>query len=200
MRRPQPSAPVLDHVLATLRQHLDAIRAHDRGTRLGEDPEELHLMRVAVRRLRAILRAARPMLEVEAVVALRAELAWLSDALGARRDLDVLRARLVGELIDFEPVERRAGRRVLRQVDEGRRAAGLELLKVLDDERYPALLGRIETFIAHPPGTAKDVSLDELAAREFKKLRKAVDALPEAPTDADLHFVRIKVKRARYAA
>jgi CHAD domain-containing protein len=200
IRWPKPSAPALEHVLARLRQHLDAIRAHDPGTRLGKDPEELHLMRVAVRRLRAILRAARPMLQVEAVVALRAELAWLSDALGARRDLDVMRVRLVGELIDFEPVERRAGRRLLRRLDEGRQAAGLELLKALDDERYPALLRRIESLIAHPPVTAAEVSLDELATREFKKLRKAVDALPETPSDADLHFVRIKVKRARYAA
>ena len=40
---------------------LEAIRAHDPGTRLGEDPEELHQMRVAVRRLRAVMRAARPM-------------------------------------------------------------------------------------------------------------------------------------------
>jgi len=199
MRWPKPSAPALDHVLVTLRQHLDIIRAHDPGTRLGEDPEELHLMRVGVRRLRAILRAARPMFQAEAVAALRTQLAWLSDALGARRDLDVMQARLIGELIDLSPVERRAGRRLVRRLDEARTAAGLELLKVLDDERYPALLGRIESFIADPPITEEDVSLDELAAREFKKLRKAVDALPETPTDADLHVVRIKVKRARYA-
>jgi CHAD domain-containing protein len=187
-------------VLARLRQHLDAIRAHDPGTRLGKDPEELHLMRVAVRRLRAILRVARPMLQAEAVDALRAELAWLSDALGARRDLDVMRARLIGELIDFEPVERRAGRRLLRRLDEGRKAAGLELLKALGDDRYRALLGCIESLILHPPVTAQDVSLDELAAREFKKLRKSVKGLPETPSDADLHFVRIKAKRARYAS
>ena len=48
--------------------------------------------------------------------------------------------------------------------------------------------------------TNGDVSLRDIAAQEFKKLRKTVEALPETPSDADLHQVRIKAKRARYAA
>jgi len=200
VHEPESALPALDHVLAMLRTQLHAVRAHEQGTRLGADAEELHQMRVAVRRLRAILRAARPMLQAEAVEALRAELAWLGDALGVRRDLDVMRGQLTAELAGFEPVERRGGRRLLRQLDECRKVAGLELVKALDDERYCVLLSRVEDVIAHPPAVAAEVSLRDLAAREFKKLRKAVDALPKQPSDADLHFVRIKVKRARYAA
>ena len=44
------------------------------------------------------------------------------------------------------------------------------------------------------------VALVDIAAGAFKKLRKTVKGLPEDPTDADLHAVRIKAKRARYAA
>ena len=73
-------------------------------------------------------------------------------------------------------------------------------MKALDDDRYFALLDRLEEIIAQPPVTDADVSLRDLAAREFKKLRKTVDALPETPSDADLHQVRIRAKRARYAA
>jgi CHAD domain-containing protein len=47
--------------------------------------------------------------------------------------------------------------------------------------------------------TAK-LSLPAIAAGQFRKLRKAVKALPETPSNDDLHAVRIKVKRARYAA
>jgi len=36
--------------------------------------------------------------------------------------------------------------------------------------------------------------------RPFKKLRKAVARLPRPPSAEELHAVRIKVKRARYAA
>ena len=48
--------------------------------------------------------------------------------------------------------------------------------------------------------TEPELSLPAVAARAFKKLSRAVAALPESPTDADLHAVRIRVKRARYAA
>src|SRR5215471_18850152 len=51
-----------------------------------------------------------------------------------------------------------------------------------------------------PKMIAADLSLSTVAANQFKTLRKAVKALPKEPSDADLHAVRIKVKRARYAA
>ena len=194
------SASALDRVLALLRVQLDAVRAHDPGTRLGTDPEELHQMRVAVRRLRAILKAARPMFEPETVEALRGELAWLGAALGVVRDVDVMREYLKAELATLEPVERRGGQRLLRRLEEARKETRLELMKALDDDRYFALLDRLEEFIAHAPVTSVEVSLRDLAAKEFKKLRKTADALPETPSDADLHAVRIKAKRARYAA
>jgi CHAD domain-containing protein len=44
------------------------------------------------------------------------------------------------------------------------------------------------------------VTLHDIAAAEFRKLRKAVRRLPADPTDDELHAVRIRGKRARYAA
>ena len=139
-----PTASALDHVLAMLRAQLEAIRTHDPGTRLGTDPEAMHRMRVAVRRLRAILRAARPMFEAEAVEALRGELAWLGEALGVRRDLDVMRDYLREEIATLDPVERRGGHRLLHRLEEAREATRVELMKALDDDRYLALLDRLE--------------------------------------------------------
>ncbi|MGH7331819.1 MAG: CHAD domain-containing protein [Candidatus Rokuibacteriota bacterium] len=195
-----PSASAVDHVLAMLRAQLDAVRAHDPGTRLGRDPEELHQMRAGVRRLRAILRAARSLLEAGGSEALREELAWLNTALGGRRDLDVLRDYLTTELATLDPPERRGGQRLVRRLDEERERAGQTLLTVLDTPRYFTLLDRIEELLAHPPLTGTEMSLRDLAAEEFRKLRKAVKALPEVPSDEDLHAVRIKAKRARHAA
>ena len=195
-----PSASALDHVLAMLRAQLEAVRAHDPGTRLGSDPEELHQMRVAVRRLRAILRAARPLLDADRVEAARRELAWVGTALGVRRDVDVMIEYLRAELATLEPAERRGGQRLLQRLGEAREATGLEVTKALDSDRYLALLDQLEEMIAHPPPPAEDMALSDIAGREFKKLRKTVAALPETPGDADLHEVRIKAKRARYAA
>jgi CHAD domain-containing protein len=45
-----------------------------------------------------------------------------------------------------------------------------------------------------------DFPLREVPPREFKKLRKTVEALPEVPSDEALHEIRIKGKRAGYAA
>ena len=44
-----------DLAYAVLRRQLAVLREKEPGTRLGEDPEELHVMRVATRRLRAAL-------------------------------------------------------------------------------------------------------------------------------------------------
>ncbi len=196
----ESSASALDHVLAMLRAQLEAVRAYDPGTRLGRDPEELHQMRAGVRRLRAILRAARPLFEPGAGEVLREELAWLNTALGSRRDLDVLRDYLMTELAGLDPPERRGGQRLLRRLDEARARASQTLLTVLDSPRYFTVLEAVQNLIAHPPPTGSEVSLKDLAGEEFRKLRKAVKALPEAPSDADLHAVRIKTKRARHAA
>ena len=157
-------------------------------------------MRTAVRRLRAILRAARPVLDGW-IEELRSELDWLGTALGAVRDLDVLRESLLAEITLFEAGERPAGRRLLRCLDAERTRGREALLAVLDDPRYFALVDRLEENIERPvPAAPAQVSLPEIAAVEWKKLRKAVERLPEEPSDQDLHTVRIKVKRARYTA
>ena len=73
--------------------YVDLLTA-DPGVRLGVDTEPVHDLRVAVRRLRALLRAARPMLAREWAEPLRDELGWLGGALGPLRDLDVFAEHL----------------------------------------------------------------------------------------------------------
>jgi CHAD domain-containing protein len=77
------------------------------------------------------------------------------------------------------------------------RTARRRLLATLDSDRYFSFLEALEGPIAT---IADEPSLEEIHAAEHQLLRKAVRALgPDAPDD-DLHAVRIKVKRARYAA
>ena len=194
------SAPAAEQIRAMLRAHLESMRAHDPGTRLGADAEELHQMRTAVRRLRAILRAARPILD-GSTEGLRVELDWVGTALGVVRDLDVLRASLLGEIALFEANERPAGQRLLHRLDAERTRGREALLAVLEDPRYFALVDRLTERIEGPlPEASAGISLADIAASEFKRLRKSVEKLPEAPSDEDLHAVRIKLKRARYTA
>jgi CHAD domain-containing protein len=190
----------LEYAIATLQAQVEAVRASAAGARTGRDPEHLHQMRVAVRRLRAVLRASRPLFDPEWVKDLRRELRWLGTALGEARDLDVIRAYLRSDIAALAGAERKAGRRLLRRLDTDRAKAGKTLRRVLDGRRYARLLSGLTTSLAAPRAASTAVSLLGNAAAEFKKLRRAVGALPGHPSAEELHEIRIKVKRARYAA
>ncbi len=119
--------------------------------------------------------------------------------LGEPRDLDVLRGHLREELRQLEPQDRGAGRSLLRRLDKASAAPRKELLAALDSSRYFELLDSVEETISNPPVVDAEVSLTDVAAGEWKKLRKTVKALSSEPADAELHAVRIKAKHARYA-
>jgi CHAD domain-containing protein len=189
-----------DRILRLMREQLEMIRAEEPGTRLGTDPEALHKMRAAVRRLRAILGAVRDMFDLDWLEGLRGELDWLGTVLGGLRDLDVLREYLRKELASLKPAARKVGDNLFDLVDAQRAHAQNKIIAALDGERYTKLLARLERAIQRPKVVSTDLSLPAVAASQFKKLRKAVRALPKKPNDDDLHAVRIRVKRARYAA
>ena len=195
-----PAAPAGEQLRAMLARQLAALVAHDPGTRVGTDPEDLHHMRVATRRLRAFLRVARPLLDRRWAEPLRRELGWLGDALGPVRDLDVLLAGLAAETPTLGAADRRAFRSLhARLVQERQRARGA-LLEAIESPRYLGLLERMEAAARAPRLTGADASLPALAAREWRKLRRAAARLPATPSDATLHALRIRGKRARYAA
>ena len=188
----------IDHVVATMRAQLAAIRAHEPGVRQGTDPEELHHMRTAVRRLRAILRLLRPALEND-VGSTRDELRWLGHLLGTARDADVLSAYFRAALGSLTGPEAAVVERILRRLDTRRARARRRVLAALDGARYAHLVDALEQTVRDPRTTDEELHLRRLARREFKKLRKAVKALPPAPSDEEVHAVRITLRRARYA-
>src|SRR5207247_11164456 len=78
---------------ATLRMHFGAFLAREHGARLGENPEEVHDMRVASRRLRAAIKFFHDALPPETAW-LRREAGWIASSLGEVRDLDVQLAQI----------------------------------------------------------------------------------------------------------
>jgi CHAD domain-containing protein len=194
------SSPPIEHVMDSMRTQVKLILAHDPGTRLGSDPEELHKMRVATRRLRAYLRAARPLLVPDWAEPIRAEVGWLCRTLGPVRDLDVMLGHLGHECGALRAPERRACEGLLDLLRQQQQGVRGELMKVLDSERYLALLARLETGVLSPAAGNASASLRDMAGAEFKKLRRAIKAGGLKVSDAVLHQYRIKGKRARYAA
>jgi CHAD domain-containing protein len=188
--------PALAHVQAYLAAQVAAIEKNDPIVRLDPDVEALHDLRVAVRRARAVLRVARGLFEREWVDRLRDELKWLGGELGPARDLDVLILHVREEREEVGP----DASPIVRRLERERRSARRRVLAALKSDRYIALLDDLRAGALHPPTVVADASLKRLARKAFKKLRRDVAALGPTPTDEALHRVRIRGKRARYAA
>lgn len=196
---PARDAPAVEHLRAYLRAQLEAIERHDPAVRVGSDPEDVHKLRVAVRRSRAALREARALLGDEQGRTLRDELKWLGGRLGPARDLDVLIEHLRGEVAELDGPDAVPAGKIVMQLESEREAAQGELLEALDSERYANVLAMLGQVVDAPSVATSDVSLNQLTQREFRKLKRQVDALgPSASNDA-LHRARIGAKRLRYA-
>jgi CHAD domain-containing protein len=194
----QPPATPFGALKSRLLAQLREIERHDPGTRLGRDPESVHQMRVAVRRLRALLRAGRPLVAQD-TAELDGRLQQLGRVLGEVRDLDVLLGRLEGEAAELGGEDAQQARVLLVGMRNARSRARRRLLTALRSDTYLSLLDETARTIAEFEWSGAETSLDELADRASAKLRKAVRALPDDPANQELHAVRKAGKRARYA-
>ncbi len=133
-----------------LRARLDTLLAYEAGTRDGTDPEELHDMRVASRRLRAALEAFAVCYRGKEFRAVVRQTKALTDALGGVRDSDVLLERMeaYAETVPTNELPAIAGfiGRV-RAEREGRRAT---MLDALDDLAASGYAKRFRAVVAHP--------------------------------------------------
>jgi CHAD domain-containing protein len=199
------SSPTRDVVRAAIRTSVLRLLDHEAGVRLGGDPESVHQARVATRRLRSDLRTFRSLLVPDWDEALRAELKWLGGELGAVRDTEVLLDLLHHQVDRLTPGDHAVGERLLGQLVDQREEQRAELLEAMRSERYAKLLERL-VAAANAPALLPDADapatevLPALVDKPWKKLRRDVRALDDVPPDEDLHHVRIRAKRARYAA
>jgi CHAD domain-containing protein len=184
-------AEAADQLRLELERQIAELAENESGVRAG-DAEALHRFRVATRRSRALLRPC------TGVDELQRELRWLAGMLGPVRDLDVL-IEHVRELVDGLDDDRAGGEKIVTALEAQRSHARSELLVALDSERYQELLGSFNGTLALL-GETDQGHLVALAKRELKRLQQAYAALGPNPLDNELHRVRIKAKRTRYAA
>jgi len=178
---------------------------HEAGVRTGEDPEAVHQARVATRRIRSTLRTFSKLLDEEWTDRLRADLKWLADLLGEVRDTDVLLERFSGHLAELPAADAKAGRWLLARLAGQRDDARRRLLGAMASQKYVVLLDDLVAAAAAPallPGADSPAAevMPALVAKPWKKLRKEVRGAGDDPPDHELHQIRIRAKRARYAA
>ncbi len=215
-----------DVIRSGLRSSVRRLLAHEVGVRLGDDPEAVHQARVATRRMRSDLRTYAQLLDDDWAKELRAELKWIADALGEVRDADVLLEALEAGVADLDLVDAAPAALLLDHLRTERAEARQRLLAALEAQRYALLLDRLvasfdthqpehvpavphgapavivsgrEWFLPEADGPAMEV-LPTLVRKPWKHLRRAVGAVEHGGPDEELHQVRIRAKRCRYAA
>ncbi len=208
-----PSMSVGEVAFAVLRRQFAEMRAHEPGTRLGEDPEELHDARVATRRMRAAMKVFEDVLP-ERAKWLREELRWVANALGEVRDLDVQMGRI--ETWKEEADEERSGflDKVLDLMYRRRAEARENMLEVLDSGRYERFESSFAEMLRRGPGAERELAQGDgrdparepvtaaapaLISGHYRKWRKAARRLDEASSPEAFHDLRKKGKRLRYA-
>jgi adenylate cyclase len=209
---PQKALPVaLDRDMAPL----DAFRAialgclehlqhNHHGAVALDDPEYIHQMRVAARRLRAALRVFRPLLPAGFEDRLVPPLHELMVRLGAARDRDVLLAEIAEPVLRALPDEPRLAALVGVITEERFRAHG-DAVTVLRAPPFGRLM-LLATAMLHQdlpaaagPATA---GLMAFARTRLRRLDRRVARLADAAhvhDPASLHALRIGIKRLRYA-
>ena len=208
-----PSSTMGELAFAVVRRQVAILRDKEPGTRLGEDPEELHDMRVATRRLRAGLSLFATVLPVRAQ-ALREELGWMGRLLGAVRDLDVQReglaemahatagwASVAHGAPDHDPLGELSA--LLEREWEAARA---DLLSALDSVRWERLCRGLVAMVQQGPARRSVASrapavigLPDLVLVRHDAVAKAAKRARRTGKVTDFHRLRIRSKRLRYA-
>jgi inorganic triphosphatase YgiF len=178
-------------------------QANASGAATSPDPEFIHQMRVALRRLRSLVRIMAPALPAEFVAEWNRRLREEASRLGRARDLDVLLDTIIGPAeAAAEPPPGLAGLR--HKAEETRREARAQTVATLAKGAHGHSLLAFTAALHQLPSNSLDRSAD-LAnfarlqlGRLRKRARRRLEEAHEQPGAEGLHAVRIALKRLRY--
>jgi inorganic triphosphatase YgiF len=177
----------------------------------GRDPEGVHQLRVALRRLRAALDLMRSVGPLNKVEALRAEARWLTQNLSAARDWDIFQAGTLPTIA--KACSQVAGFAALRDAAERRRTAAYNGVRsALAERRASSFLIVLGGWI-EARGWRSDVAADALGqlaepaltfarrmlSNQYAKVLKRGRRLKSLDAE-ERHHLRLAVKKLRYVA
>ena len=182
---------------------------------LADEPDAVHRLRTAVRKLRTVLSVDRPVFGKAPANALRGRLEVLGDLLGAVRDLEVRIADVDAVGADAR-VSRQARTRLVDDLTARHDAAHRRLVEWANGPEMADLTADLVRWVADPPqGPKADQPARKVARKRLDKavgkaLRAAeevdLDRLREAPADeleelsATAHELRKAGRRVSHAA
>jgi CHAD domain-containing protein/CYTH domain-containing protein len=173
----------------------------------ASDPEGLHDFRVALRRLRSVLRAYRPWLRTAIKRKLRDELRGIAAATGSGRDAEVLLSWVRSCEDGLKPRERSGVRWLARELAE-RRDAGYAAVAADVIPRFRVLeaklRARLSTYaVSMRVGEARPVrtlseALGALVTEHAAELGDQLSQIGGPDDEERAHEARIAAKRLRY--
>ncbi|MBI4756371.1 MAG: CHAD domain-containing protein [Betaproteobacteria bacterium] len=180
---------------------IEHLQANQQGAIADDDPEYIHQMRVALRRLRSALRLFRPALPPDQAVTLGPPPRQLARALAPAREWDVVMDEILAPIqADFPEDEALA--QVMAAAAVERAVARGQARSALQAAQYGQLMLALGATLHHPaPPTPGQKGLRGFAARRVEKLRQRVLGKIKAAHTLDLpglHGLRIALKRLRY--
>ncbi len=198
----------IDAFRAVLGNLRDALVATYDGTVEHVDPEFLHDFRVAVRRTRATLSTAKRVIPAAVLEPARAGFAWLGQATGPSRDLDVYQIEWPAYVDGLDDRAIAALEPVRAHLQHQRESAHRRLSDDLSGARTRDLLDRWSVWLDEP--VAPDADLPPAARKPLgpfvaKRIRRAHRTMiergrsinPDTPPEV-LHELRKDAKKLRY--
>ncbi|MGC5582714.1 CHAD domain-containing protein [Ornithinimicrobium sp. W1679] len=189
LRPRDPAAAVLHAYLAA---QVAAVVGREEDLQ-ADAPDAVHKARVGTRRLRSALRTFDRLLDREVTDPLRDEVAWLAGLLGAPRDAEVVRDRVLGRLESL-PADLLVGDVVdsaRASLDKEHARAHDALRAGMDSDRYLELTDALLDLLADPPWRARarqraDEVLPSLVEQAVERVARSVRATRpfDGPGDA----------------
>jgi CHAD domain-containing protein/CYTH domain-containing protein len=209
---PETATPLLYLPACRVARHLGLARMEEWGrarTRLDDpaDAEALHDFRVALRRLRSVIRAFRSVCEDLVPRRLRRRLRRLADATGAGRDLEVQRAWLLDRLTKLAPRQRSHARWMAAGLEARATVANQRLRQQvakryapLHEDLWATLASQASAEVADEAGASISAGavVGKALAEWTGDLEYRLGTIHAITDDPQAHAARILVKRLRY--
>ncbi len=183
------------------------LRANEPAVRGGRSAEGVHQYRVAIRRLRSALTAFRAILPASQRRQISHDLRWIAHQFGNAREWDVFHSEVLSAVR-----EQLGADRSLTAFTEAARAARADaygaVVKTINSARYTEALLQLEASWEGGAwltmlGEDRDEPAYDFARRALKKSNRRLHRLGDRIAEldeAELHELRIRAKKLRYAA
>lgn len=203
------SDPVAEAGRKLFARQIRRMTGQEAGSRKGADIEAVHRMRVAIRRMRSLLKLIPEHYRAGTVAKLEAGLREIARALGRIRDLDVL-------ILDLEryaanaPSDQQAHiQAIIGRLERRRDKQRQRLNALFDSKRYDRFLRQLKRFGKTDGKGARRIKtrsaphqvrhvLPVLLHRRLAQVRAYDTVLPDSNIE-DLHELRVEFKQLRYA-